>query len=141
MESEAEPVAELEPEPSPEPEQPEQPESEFVEAPGAKTPAAEVPEEEDEEEEAPEESAAPYLDEPHKITIREFFATLGQMRPPGTEAPQQDSVITEEPVADSIEEEESYPYADDAFATLFENQPVSEEDSRAAAALSGAGCP
>ena len=132
----AEPEPEPSPEPSPEPEQPQHPESEFAEAPGAKTPAAEVPEEEEEEE--PEEYAAPYLDEPPRITIREFFATLGQMRPPGTELGEQSPVMADERVADAIEEEESYPYADDAFSTLFDNQPVNEEDSRAAAALSGA---
>jgi hypothetical protein len=60
------------------------------------------------------------------------------MRPPATESPEAAPEEIEEPVADSIAEEESYPYADDAFATLFENEPVSDEDSRAAAALSGA---
>jgi tetratricopeptide (TPR) repeat protein len=109
-------------------------EAALVEPPGAKTPAAEVPP----EEEAAEEPA-PYADEPRRITIREFFATLGQMRPPTTETDEPAPYAAEEPVPDSAEvEEESYPYADDAFATLFENEPVNAEDSRAAAALSGA---
>jgi len=37
-----------------------------------------------------------------------------------------------------VSEEQSYPYADDAFANLFEGTEVDPEDSRAAAALSGA---
>jgi hypothetical protein len=110
-------------------------------APGAKTPPAEVP-----AEEKPEGLPAPPA-EPRGITIREFFATLGAMRPPATAAGDDSDQVTSSDVAPSeagppsvtpSDDENSYQYADDAFANLFGNAPVSPEDSRAAAALSGA---
>ena len=109
--------------------------------PQAKTPAIEV------SEEKPEEPPTPAAAEPRGITIREFFATLGGMRPPATEAGDVSDEVTPlegptdkavPPAATSGVPERSYQYADDAFANLFGNTPVSPEDSRAAAALSGA---
>jgi tetratricopeptide (TPR) repeat protein len=74
------------------------------------------------------------------ITIREFFATLGSMRPPTVNGEDAFSPPEEAPAAAAAppEEEQSYPYADDAFASLFQDAPISPEDSRAAAALSSA---
>lgn len=82
---------------------------------------------------------------PREMTVREFFATLGLMRPPlnepggGTE-PIADvaSVTGESPDVEIPPADEPYPVADDAFASLFGDAPISPEDSRAAAALSGA---
>lgn len=110
--------------------------------PEAKTPAVEVPAEEN-----PEEPPTPVAAEPRGITIREFFATLGGVRAPATEASDVSDEVTPlegptdeavPPAATSGVPESSYQYADDAFANLFGNTPVSPEDSRAAAALSGA---
>jgi tetratricopeptide (TPR) repeat protein len=99
-------------------------------------------------EEAPEavEPAVPHHEEEREITVREFFATLGAARPPleepsaepetswpGDEEPREDSVI--EP---STDERAGYPFADDAFASLFSGMMINADDSRAAAALSGA---
>lgn len=77
------------------------------------------------------------------ITVREFFATLGAVRVPGREldeAPVTDD-YTDQSTSSSEEksgDEKTYPIADDAFANLFAGVPVTPEDSRAAAALSGA---
>jgi tetratricopeptide (TPR) repeat protein len=113
-----------------------------TEAPGAKTPAVEVP--------AEDEIEAPLsaVEEPPSrgMTIREFFATLGKARPPSDEMDQLDEETAADLAddeAESIAEEapaegENYPYADDAFANLFQGTEVNPEDSRAAAALSGA---
>ena len=119
------------------------------EAPSAKTPPADVPPEE-ELEEVPASVAVAHT----RITIREFFATLGEIRPPTSPAGGYADIASPDDAADepgeevaaefetapsdSTTEPETYPYADDAFATLFENEPVDPEDSRAAAALSGA---
>jgi tetratricopeptide (TPR) repeat protein len=82
---------------------------------------------------------------PREMTVREFFATLGSMRPPlkepggGTEPIADVTPVTSE--SSDVEEslvDEPYPIADDAFANLFGDAPISPEDSRAAAALSGA---
>lgn len=82
---------------------------------------------------------------PREMTVREFFATLGSMRPP-----LQEPVGGTEPIADAASvtgessdvenppADEPYPIAGDAFANLFGDAPISPEDSRAAAALSGA---
>ena len=118
------------------------PEAHTPPAPGAKTPAAEVP-----PEEKPEGHPARPAAEPRGITIREFFATLGARRPPASGAGDDSNLVTSPdvspseagpPSATSSEDENSYQYADDAFANLFGNAPVNPEDSRAAAALSGA---
>jgi tetratricopeptide (TPR) repeat protein len=82
---------------------------------------------------------------PREMTVREFFATLGSMRPPlkepggGTE-PIADvaSVTGESSDVETPPTDEPYPIADDAFANLFGDAPISPEDNRAAAALSGA---
>ena len=103
---------------------------EETEAPGIKTPAVEV-------EEAPA---------PRAMTIREFFATLGKARPPSEEMDELDEETADDLAADEAEslaeeapaEGESYPYADDAFANLFRDADLNPDDSRAAAALSGA---
>jgi tetratricopeptide (TPR) repeat protein len=115
---------------------------EETEAPGAKTPAVEVPAEDEAEEPV---SAA---EEPptRGMTIREFFATLGKARPPFDEMDELDEETAADLADDEAEstaeepasEGESYPYADDAFANLFQDTDVNPEDSRAAAALSGA---
>jgi len=82
---------------------------------------------------------------PREMTVREFFATLGSMRPPlqepgeGTE-PIADvaSVTGESSDVETPPADEPYPIADDAFANLFGDVSISPEDSRAAVALSGA---
>jgi len=69
---------------------------------------------------------------PRGPTVREFFATLGAFRPsakPGSSITAQPGIP--EPAAD-------FPLASDAFANLFSDSPVSDDDSRAAFALSGA---
>jgi tetratricopeptide (TPR) repeat protein len=103
-----------------------------------------------------------YEDLPHFApkgpTVREFFATLGARRPPSSEPSRSftarsmvpsidadaDPYAASEPAADDIWGE---PVAGDtaetqetgdAFSSLFPDSPVSDEDSRAAFALSGA---
>ena len=84
----------------------------------------------------PEEENLPHY-APKGPTVREFFAALGAFRPSaragssitahaGIPSPQAEPASTE------------YPLASDAFASLFSDSPVSDEDSRAAFALSGA---
>src|SRR5260221_1891732 len=115
---------------------------EEAEAPGAKPPAVEVPAEEEIEQAVSSPQEAPQ----RAMTVREFFATLGKARPPSDEMDVLDEETPPDLAADEAEsiaeesapEEESYPYADDAFANLFEGREVDPEDSRAAAALSGA---
>jgi hypothetical protein len=116
------------------------PEAPVQEAPRAKTPALEVP-----VEERPQGHPAPAAAETRGITIREFFATLGAVRPSATKTSDDsdrvtlsDAATAEAGTATSSANESSYRYADDAFANLFGNAPVNTEDSRAAAALSGA---
>ncbi len=81
------------------------------------------------------------------LTVREFFATLGSMRPQprevderpdATPSPQPNTAEAESPAAGPPAAAEDYAFADDAFASLFADIPVNAEDSRAAAALSGA---
>jgi tetratricopeptide (TPR) repeat protein len=105
-----------------------------------------APEQETERAFAPQEPAAR-----RGPTIREFFATLGAVRPLETEIGELDSELAasaeeEQPYASSTATppqpgpalQPEYAYADDAFANLFGGAPVAEEDSRAAAALSAA---
>jgi hypothetical protein len=85
----------------------------------------------------------PEAEAPRGITIREFFATLGSRRPPtvnGEDAftAHEEAARQEQPQIEEQESKAPYPYADDAFASLFQDAPVSPEDSRAAAALSSA---
>ena len=67
-------------------------------------------------------------------TVREFFASLGAYRPPSRDG----RAITAHAAASELAAPDDYPLAKDAFASLFADSPVSEEDSRAAFALSGA---
>ena len=106
-----------------------------------------------------------------RITVREFFATLGSARAPSdgsreesarsesaqpeaaqSEAPQSEAAHPESPQPEAEqpageasappepEQQAEVPFsaADDAFSSLFADYPVSPEDNRAAAALSGA---
>jgi len=63
---------------------------------------------------------------PRSPTVREFFATLGARRGPSADA-----------VSTSAAQED-LPLANDAFSHLFSDSPATEEDTRAAFALSGA---
>jgi tetratricopeptide (TPR) repeat protein len=84
----------------------------------------------------PEEDELPHY-APKGPTVREFFAALGAFRPSAKEG----SSITAHAASTAVQEEPSsteYPLASDAFSNLFSDSPVSEEDSRAAFALSGA---
>lgn len=103
-----------------------------------------------EQEEEAEEEVAP--DEPHLVayspqlpdddelphfapkgpTMREFFATLGARRPPAREPRQ---AFTAHAAA-TMEPLPSHPA--DAFSGMFPDSPVTDEDTRAAFALSGA---
>ncbi len=108
----------------------------------------------------PEEEDLPHY-KPPGPTIREFFATLGARRPPesGSAAsftahamvpeidalPEVDDMAEwhdEESLPESAPEEarpvDEFPHVSDAFANLFPDSPISEEDTRAAFALSGA---
>jgi len=87
----------------------------------------------------PVEAATPAL------TVREFFATLGSIRPPfANEADDAYTGADAEPAYPALSTDEAvvtddaYPVADDAFASLFAGSPINAEDSRAAAALSSA---
>ncbi|MEO5904310.1 MAG: hypothetical protein ABIQ55_09885 [Gemmatimonadaceae bacterium] len=94
-------------------------------------------------------------------TIREFFATLGAYRLPDRDAQisftaraavpeikraepdesEEDEIwspAAAETPAERARESDAFPLASDAFGNLFPDSPVSEEDSRAAFALSGA---
>jgi hypothetical protein len=95
-----------------------------------------------------------------RITVREFFATLGSARAPSgvsreeaaqpeagplDAAPPEDGQLgarstPEAPAAPAAEDEAVVPVgaSEDAFSRLFADAPVSPEDHRAAAALSGA---
>jgi hypothetical protein len=72
---------------------------------------------------------------PKQPTIREFFATLATRTPPSSEP---ERSYTARAAVPEIPEAEEYPLAGDAFSNMFADSPVSEEDSRAAFALSGA---
>lgn len=73
--------------------------------------------------------------EPKGPTVREFFATLGARRPPLRESAQS---FTARAAVPSHEGANDYPLAAGAFADLFPDSAVAEEDTRAAFALSGA---
>jgi len=80
-----------------------------------------------------------------ELTVREFFATLGSMRPPfASQDEEMQTAADTEPDAspsstgEPSAAEEALGFADDAFASLFAGAPVSAEDSRAATALSSA---
>jgi hypothetical protein len=159
-ESEPEPepapvAATLEPEPEPEPviEQPAEsviePELAEPEAPEAEIEELEVAEDAEPEASEPEPAEeaqfvaySPQLpadeDLPHFAprgpTVREFFAALGAYRPSAVNG----SAITAHAPSPEPLGRADYPLATDAFANLFVDSPVSEEDSRAAFALSGA---
>ncbi len=118
--------------------------AEPTEAPGVKTPAVDVP---TEETTVASEYSTPAAAERRGITVRDFFATLGSARPPTAETLEEPEEFVSSDLADDeaesaaaaqIADGATYPYADDAFANLFEDSPVSPEDNRAAAALSGA---
>ena len=93
----------------------------------------------------PEEKDLPHF-APKGPTVREFFATLGAYRPPSTwpggitahAASSRMAPQTEDENLPDVATEPDYPLATDAFANLFPGSEVSEEDSRAAFALSGA---
>lgn len=84
----------------------------------------------------PEEENLPHY-APKGPTVREFFAALGAFRPsarPGSSITAHAGIPSPQAEPASTE----YPLASDAFASLFSDSPVSDEDSRAAFALSGA---
>jgi hypothetical protein len=142
IETEPERVAAMEPEPEP------------AASMEAESPYAPIPTPEYEPEPEPMFEAEPepvmempaHEEAPPGITIREFFATLGSARPPAVNGENTFTAVessepheeARSPYAESPPQEGDYPYADDAFASLFENAPVNPEDSRAAAALSSA---
>ena len=70
-------------------------------------------------------------------TIREFFASLGSRRPPTRTPTRSFTARAAVPSVDSPLGDE-HPPLPDAFSGLFPNATVSDEDSRAAFALSGA---
>ena len=86
--------------------------------------------------EPPRDEDLPHF-KPRTPTIREFFITLGAHRPSSRE-----SAITAHAATPSARQRdeavEDLPLATDAFSSLFPDEPVSEEDTRAAFALSGA---
>ncbi|HZK77529.1 MAG TPA: hypothetical protein VFC35_01385, partial [Gemmatimonadaceae bacterium] len=74
-------------------------------------------------------------------TIREFFATLGAYRPPengGMASFTARAALPEIDATEKAEPADEFPLVSDALANLFPDSPVTEEDSRAAFALSGA---
>jgi tetratricopeptide (TPR) repeat protein len=84
----------------------------------------------------PEEEDLPHY-APKGPTVREFFAALGAFRPsakPGSSITAHGAIPS--PQAEQASAE--FPLASDAFASLFSDSSVSDEDSRAAFALSGA---
>ena len=74
---------------------------------------------------------------PRTQTIREFFAALGAHRPSSRESSitARAAIPKTPPRNETVED---LPLATDAFSSLFPDAPVSEEDTRAAFALSGA---
>ena len=77
---------------------------------------------------------------PKSPSIREFFATLGARRPPSRDA---GPSITAHAAVGLAQTEtqapaDDLPLATDAFGGLFPDSPATEEDTRAAFALSGA---
>lgn len=149
---EAAPEPEPEPEPEPASERVPEREPEVVAEPiaveplvaeAAPEPLAEVAHEPEPEPEQELVAYSPQLPEPEDLphfapkqpTIREFFATLATRTPPSSEP---ERSYTARAAVPEIPDVEEYPLAGDAFANMFADSPVSEEDSRAAFALSGA---
>ena len=104
--------------------------------------AAEEPQQEEESAvvayspEPPRDEDLPHF-KPRTPTIREFFATLGAHRPSSRDG----SITARAAIPDlpaTTESSQDLPLAADAFGALFPDAPVSEEDTRAAFALSGA---
>jgi tetratricopeptide (TPR) repeat protein len=124
--AEAAPEPEPVPEPEPQPVAEHEPESVYEREPEPELVAysPQLPEPED----------LPHF-APKQPTIREFFATLATRTPPSSEP---ERSYTARAAVPEISEVEEYPLAGDAFANMFADSPVSEEDSRAAFALSGA---
>jgi Flp pilus assembly protein TadD len=92
--------------------------------------------------EAPPNDELPHF-VPRRPTVREFFATLGAMRPPSDQGERSFTAraaipavaapgASDEPAAEDL------PLATDAFSDLFPESTIPEEDTRAAFALSGA---
>jgi hypothetical protein len=135
-EPEPEPVA-VEPEPAypepeaasyqPEPELEPEPEPELATEPREQELVAYSPQ-------LPEPDELPHF-APRAPTVREFFAALGLRRPPSGEP---ERSYTARAAVPEIQIPDDYPLAGDAFANMFADSPVNEEDSRAAFALSGA---
>ncbi len=76
---------------------------------------------------------------PKSPTIREFFATLGAMRAPDRNAGESFTARAAIPEASAVLPPDDLPLATEAFDSLFpDDPPASEEDTRAAFALSGA---
>ena len=136
----AEPETEIELEPAPEPE-PEPVAAREPEPEPAREPEPERVAEEPAEEPAfvayspqpPSDDKLPHF-APKGPTVREFFAALGAFSPAGREG----SSITAHAAAPEPAHEGEFPLATDAFSNLFSDSAVSEDDSRAAFALSGA---
>jgi len=150
--AEAEPVAEAQ-------EVPTEAVAEEVENVAAAGPAAEpVPAQEQEQEqeqeqawqpesepivayspELPEEEELPHY-APKGPTVREFFATLGSKRPSTSNSITARAAVPEIRSQPQPSESDTadLPLATDAFANMFANEPVNEDDARAAFALSGA---
>ena len=92
--------------------------------------------------EAPPNDELPHF-VPRRPTVREFFATLGAMRPPSGQGGRSFTARAAIPavVAPGASDEpaaEDLPLATDAFSDLFPESTIPEEDTRAAFALSGA---
>lgn len=117
-EPELEPVAEAPVEPEPVTEEPVEPEHAFV----AYSP------------QPPQGDELPHF-APKGPTVREFFAALGSFRPSAREG---SSITAHAAMPSAPEPAADFPLATDAFSNLFGDTPVSEDDSRAAFALSGA---
>ena len=128
-----------EPEPTPEPEREPEPEPAFAAALEPEAPAVLEPTLEPEPQfvayspQPPADEDLPHF-APRGPTVSQFFAALGAYRPPSRDG----SSITAHAAAAEPASSDEYPLANDAFANLFADSPVSEEDSRAAFALSGA---
>ena len=115
---EPEPIAAAPVEPEPIAEEPVEPEPAFV----AYSP------------QPPRDEELPHF-APKAPTVREFFAALGAFRPSAREG---SSITAHAAMPSAPEPAADFPLATDAFSSLFGDSPVSEDDSRAAFALSGA---
>ena len=75
---------------------------------------------------------------PKVPTIREFFTALGARKPPSHSAGHPITARAAIPGETAAPQLEDLPLATDAFAAMFGDETVAEEDTRAAFALSGA---